>query len=103
MSNVSLVSLRAEIDNIPEVNSSSSNPLTITVNTGRTMGDLSGLAKLAASATLDRILMDSLIREKIGTKKMELEAIKVYQEASKGEDFQAKQKGVKNNAYIQEN
>ena len=64
MSNVSLVSLRAEVNNIPEVNSSENNPLNQTVNTGSSMGDLSRLAKLAASATLDRRLMDSLIREK---------------------------------------
>ena len=103
MSNVSLVSLRAEVNNIPEVNSSENNPLNQTVNTGSSMGDLSRLAKLAASATLDRRLMDSLIREKVGTKKMEFEAIKIHQEASKGGgENLAKPKGIKNNAYIQE-
>ena len=100
VSNVSLVCPRANFDNRSEVKSSTQTPLNQTVNTGRTMGDLSKLARLAASTTLDRKLMENLIREKVGTKKMELEAIKIHREASKREILQEK-KGS-NNAYIRE-
>ena len=90
MSNVSLVCPRANFDNRSEVKSSTQTPLNQTVNIGRTMGDLSKLARLAASTTLDRKLMENLIREKVGTKKMELEAIKIHREASKREILQEK-------------
>ena len=90
MSNVSVVCSRANFDNRLEVKGSTQIPLNQTVNTDRTMGDLSKLARLAASATLDRKLMDSLIREKVGTKKMELEAIKIHRKASKRENSQEK-------------
>ena len=50
---------------------------------GRAKGQLGNLAKLATKSTLDRKLLVNLRNNKVGTKKMELEAIRLSYEAEK--------------------
>ena len=53
------------------------NPLVETVKTGEILGQLSSFAKASTEATLDRKLIACLLKERVGTKKMEFEALKL--------------------------
>ena len=65
------------------------------------MGQLSRLAKLATEASLDRKLMGSLKASRVGTKNIEIEALKLASQARKGRGELGKG-GKKSNAFIKE-
>ena len=71
----------------------SSNPLEVTEDSGLTKGRLSQLARRATEATLDAKLMGELLRERVGTKKMEREAIKLLKESQRGRSGEWGSKG----------
>ena len=57
------------------------NPLDGTEKSGILKGQINQAAKRATDATLDVRLMERLLREKVGTKKMEWEAITLLTES----------------------
>ena len=63
--------------------SSNSKTLEETGNPGLSEGQLSRLAKHATEAGLGRSLLCGLKKEKVGTKKIQLEALKLAREAGK--------------------
>ena len=82
-SEVSFIDLRMEFGNLSNTKGSEVNPLVETVKTGEILGQLSSLAKASTEATLDRKLIACLLKERVGTKNMEFEALKLAREAQK--------------------
>ena len=74
------------------------------MKTGEILGQLSSLAKASTEATLDRKLIACLLKERVGTKKIEFEDLKLAREAQKkGLGPGGAKKNQNNNVYIQEN
>ena len=79
------------------------NPLEVIEKSGIRKGQLNQAARRATDATLDVRLMERLLKEKVGTKKMEWEALKLWRESQKGIGEGTGQNNVKGDKFIQSN